>query len=325
MSHLYGSASDLKNFLYEAGFADSLKLKTPVVSIGNLTVGGTGKTPITQMIIDYYKEKLVRTAVVGRNYKAQLRGTAKVEPEKKFAAQFYGDEPTLLASTNPEVGVFVGPRKWKAAEQAETQMKPDVILMDDGFQHRALFRDLDLVLLDATVPDEDYELLPKGRAREALSSLARADFVLLTKTNLAKEEKIEQIKSKLPANLKILEVAYRLAGEMEEAGLKAMAFAGLARPESFKTSIQQDTLYQLLDFVSFPDHHIYTEQEIDRLLRQKKEVGADVLLLTEKDWVKVKNLVGESSEFRVLQLKTHFLGPVEEFYASLDQVVRKNN
>ena len=325
LSWLYGSGARLKNFLYEAGFADSLKLDTPVISIGNLTVGGTGKTPITQLILDYYAQASLKAAVVGRNYKAQVKGNAKVDPTKNMAAQYFGDEPTLIAQRNPDVSVFVGPKKWSAAFQAEQVSKPDVIVVDDGFQHRALYRDLDLVLLDVTVPIGDYQMLPKGKSRESLESLARADYVLLTKVNLTQEENIEQIKAMIPADKKVIEVSYRLGGVIEEAGAKAIGFAGLAKPESFKTSILQDTLYELLDFVPFPDHHAFTHQDIERLVNLKNEKGADVILLTEKDWVKVRNLIGDHKDFRPLQLQTHFLESVEEFYASLDKVVRQGH
>jgi tetraacyldisaccharide 4'-kinase len=122
-------------------------------------------------------------------------------------------------------------------------------------------------------------------------------------------------------NLKVLEVAYRLQGPAEEAGLKALAFAGLANPESFRSSISQDTGYELLDFVSVPDHYAYSAADIERILQRGRELGVQVYLTTEKDWTKIRNLVSDHSQFRVLELKTFFLGGAEEFHADLDQVV----
>lgn len=322
ISNIYGMLSDTRNFLYDAGFIDSIHLKTPVVSIGNLTVGGTGKTPITQMIIDHYQKSLIRTAIVGRNYKAKLRGIGKVDISRPFAAQYFGDEPTLLATRNPEVPVFVGPVKWMVAKAAEKEVKPDVLVIDDGFQHRALHRDLDLVLMDATEKFSSYDFLPSGKGRESIQSLDRAHWVLLTKVNLTEEDKVQKIRDVLPKHLNILEVSYRLEGPVEEAGMRAIAFAGLAKPESFKTSIQQDTLYDLAEFISFPDHHNYSEDDIRKVSQKAKEQGAQVILTTEKDWTKIQNLLTDHTQFRVLELKTHFLGNGEEFHANLDRVVR---
>lgn len=321
LSSIYAMLAQTRNWCYDLQLIDSLDLKTPVVSIGNLTVGGTGKTPITQMILDHYLEKRIRPVVVGRNYKAKLRGIGRVDANLPFCAQYFGDEPTLLAMNNPGVPVYVGPVKWLAAEQAEREVSPDVIVMDDGFQHRALHRDLDLVLMDATEKFSQYDFLPSGRGRESIHSLDRAHWVFLTKVNLAEESKVEQILEILPKHLKVLEVAYRLQVPVEEAGSKAIAFAGLAKPESFKTSIRQDTLYELLDFISFPDHHAYTIEEIQKISARARQQGAEVILTTEKDWTKIKNLMTDHSQFRVLELKTHFLGNAEEFHVDLDKLV----
>jgi tetraacyldisaccharide 4'-kinase len=321
LAKVYGWVSSTKNFLYDQGIVDSLHLQTPVVSIGNLTVGGTGKTPVTQMIIDYYLKKMIRPAIVGRNYKALLRGIGKVDISRSFAAQYFGDEPTLLAMKNPETSVFVGPVKWKVSTHAEQTVQPDVIVIDDGFQHRALYRNLDIVLIDATAPLADYQLLPQGRAREHLRSLQRAHWIFLTKVNLAGELRLAELKKLLPPHLKILEVAYRLQGKTEEAGFKALAFAGLARPESFRTSLKQDTLYDVVEFIDFPDHYAYTAKDVERILQRGKDLGVQVYLTTEKDWTKIQNLVGDHAQFRALELKTQFLSGAEEFHADLDKVV----
>jgi tetraacyldisaccharide 4'-kinase len=321
LSPIYATVTSARNFIYDVGFADTLKLNTPVVSIGNITVGGTGKTPVTQMLLRYYLDKGLKPAAVNRNYKAQVRSAVEVDPRHPHASRYYGDEPTLIALNNPEASVFVGPSKWQAAHLAETQVHPDVILIDDGFQHRALHRDLDLVLLDVAVPRAHYQMLPKGFAREPLSSLRRADFVLLTKTNFVGDDELKRFKTLLPDGLKTLEVEYHLSAPTADAGLKAVAFSGLARPESFKQSIQQDTKYELLDYMIFPDHHTYTHRDLDRILSLKKELGADVLLMTEKDAVKISGLIENPDFFRTLSLQTHFSGPLEEFHAALDKVV----
>ncbi len=327
LSHAYGVIIDSKNFLYDRGFIRPQHLRTPVISIGNLTVGGTGKTPLTRFILDYYIARSFRPAVVARNYKAQVRVPSRVDISKMGAANYFGDEPTMVAMGYPDVGVFVGAKKWKAACLAEKLLQPDILLVDDGFQHRALERALDLVLLDATFPLENYALLPRGLARERFSSLDRADFVFLTKTNLASRKKTDDLRKLVPIQTKVLEVTYQLRdhnGERGE-GIKAVAIAGLACPESFQSSIQKDTLYELVGFMGFPDHYEYTRKDMDKFFSWQKSNGAEFILLTEKDWVKIRDLISpeERLVLRVLSLTTYISGSVGELQSSLDEVIRR--
>lgn len=312
----------LKNFVYDSGLADSLKLHTPVISVGNLTMGGTGKTPVVNWILDHYRQSNTKVTVVGRNYKARRKGISRVDPGQPRAAYEFGDEPTLTAINHPEVSVYVGPSKYMTALEAERLSKPQVIVVDDGFQHRALHRDLDLVLIDATSTFQDYEIFPKGKSREPWGSLERANWVLLTKTNFVDELKIEEWYRMMPTGARVLELSYRLKSDfMSEAGMRAVGFAGLAKPISFQQSLQNDAMYDVVGFIPFPDHYRYTQADVDFIEKQRLDLGAEVILTTEKDWVKVKDLGVNMDHYRALSLEVHAMGPEGEFHASLDRLL----
>ena len=152
LSFLYDQIVGVKNSLYNKGIIETYKAPVPVISIGNLTVGGTGKTPITDFCLKDLVAKGKKVAVVSRSYRADASDPSWVDVTHPFGARYYGDEPMLLASANPDVMVYVGDTKWRTAEFASTDKRGafDVILIDDGFQHRKLHRDLNLVVLDAT-------------------------------------------------------------------------------------------------------------------------------------------------------------------------------
>ena len=326
LSSIYGFFSALKNFLYDADLIDSLKLNKPVVSVGNLTLGGTGKTPFIQLLIEHYQNRGLRVAVIGRSYKGSNKETTIVKPRLPHAAQVFGDEPTLLAKNNPMATVFVGPQKWRSAFAAAMKQDIDILLVDDGFQHRALHRDLDFVLLDATAKLEDYKQIPEGRARESWKSLERADFIVLTKVNLAEESQISRIKEYLPVGKPVLEVAYRLEFPIEDTGAKVLSLAGIGRPESFHQSVRQDTLYEIVGTMDFPDHYQFSLKDLKEIKYQQTSLFAQLVLMTEKDFVKIEPLLKQDSalrpeDIRVLPLKTFFLDSSASFDAALDRLV----
>jgi tetraacyldisaccharide 4'-kinase len=330
LAQIYWTLSEVKNVLYQAGFLDSVKLQKPVVSIGNLTVGGTGKTPFTQMIIQRLTSRGIKVAVVGRNYRGQTKGTVRVDPALEQAAFLFGDEPALLAQKNPDVPVFVGPEKWSTAIQAFNTTDAECIIVDDGFQHRALHRNLDFVLLDATSELKDYKPLPWGLARESIKNLRRADFVVLSKVNMVPEETLQQLKALLPSDLPVIEMSYRLESPVEEAGFKVLAISGIAKPESFVLSLKQDTLYEVVGLLGFPDHHPFELRDLEKIYQAKVNSGAQVVVMTEKDFVKIQPLMRTHAaeqitalrpeDVRVLPLKTHFLDSSANFDAALDRL-----
>lgn len=332
LGFLYEKAAGLKNVLYENAYLKSVKLDVPVVSLGNLTMGGTGKTPLTHFCLQHYARRKLKAAVVSRNYRAEVKTMAKVDLSSPRAAAFFGDEPVLLAQTNPTAEFFVGPEKYKTAEWAAQQTKPDVLLIDDGFQHRQLQRDLDLVILDATEPLSGYQCLPEGRAREPWSGLGRADAFLISKVNLSSQTYVEQLQKKLrPFGKPIFLFDFRIGSFYEMASgkrwstaarkEKAMLVSGIARPDVFEKSLHSFSL-QVKEHARYRDHHAYTALDVESILRRWQNAGQPLLVTTEKDCVKLRSLWPKGVPLWVVPLEVQIQSEEEAFYEILDGVLR---
>lgn len=306
-----------------------VRLKTPVVSVGNLTFGGTGKTPVIQLILQHLTQKNIKAVVISRNYKASSKNSIRVDLAEKNAAQTFGDEPCLIAQTFPQVPVFVGPNKWESAVLAEKEFSPDIILIDDGFQHHALERELDIVLLDATAQFSEYRLFPIGRARESKKALKRADIIFLTKINLVTEEKRKHLlafaQSNARSDTKIFELEFHSSFDVSKiSGNKILGFAGIGKPAIFKKMLEKIFGSQLAHFVEFSDHYQYEESDLKRIMRLAEEYRATALVTTEKDWIKLRKFKIEMPLYSV-GLQTKILNASEEFYAILDQTLHSNH
>jgi tetraacyldisaccharide 4'-kinase len=279
------------------------KLPAFVVSVGNLVVGGTGKTPFTLWLAETVRNAGLSVAILSRGYGRQTDHVARVSAANEDwegATKIYGDEPVLLARRLPSVPVWVGRNRFAAGEQAIKRDAPSVLILDDGFQHLSLHRDLDFVLLDAERPFGNGRLLPLGPLREPIHHLSRADALLLTRAKdghaaarmRAKRGKAFPEKPVFACSHKLTGLASGVgrslvpSGELQ--GKAAVAFAGIARPESFFESLRAaETGLHLVETMAFPDHHAYTVGDGDRLLDHMRMHGAHVLVTTEKDWVRL--------------------------------------
>ena len=306
------------------------RLAVPVISVGNITMGGTGKTPIVAWLIRLLQKKSLKLAVVNRAYKAKAIAPCCVDITQDFAAEMYGDEAVLLARMFPEVDFYSGQNKAAIAEYAATQGSYDVILVDDGFQHWALYRDLDIVIIDATESFDNYRLVPEGRAREDFSALGRAGLVVVTKTNLVPAEKLQKIRQMLPPEKPQLffeSVIHRLefvegthTSEIKWANLRKEALlfatAGIAKPLVFQRMLENEGL-TLAGTRWYSDHHPYSAQDMAELFQW---VGTGILICTAKDFVKIKPFMREGSKVVVahLDFRTHdSLGGIDEIFAQL--------
>lgn len=320
LAQVWKASTKIKNWSYDYHILDQVELPCPVVSIGNLSSGGTGKTPVTQKLYSQFSKEFSKIAIVSRNYKAIIRTTGMVDPQHPNAAAFYGDEPAWLAQNCPGAKVFVGPRKYETALFACQKMKPDLILIDDGFQHRALKRDMDLVLWDATCDDENF--LPLGRLREDFSSLARADYVILTKTNWASTELLEKWRSRLSAK-RTVEAEFSLALNMDwverTKNVPVGAFAGVANAPLFRSQLEQLLQRELLAFWSFPDHFDYPQDSLKVLNQWLKENPEGYLFTTEKDAIKLKAWVQESARVVAVPLTVEWGRGKSEFLRFLSR------
>ena len=292
-----------REWLYGRGVLKSRALPCRVVSIGNLTVGGTGKTPAVEVAVQSLMSLGHRPAVVSRGYGRSTRGvqvvadaaSIRLDPEES------GDEPFLLARRLPGIPVVVGSNRHDAARVAIERFGVTAIVLDDGFQHRTLKKDLEIVMARARRPWGNGQLLPAGPLREPLGALARADLIVATGAvdlGDAREvvDAVDEHAPRVPVVTATLVPAECWeAGRMravrlpELAGRKLAAFAGIAAPAAFAETLRS-TGAEVTTMSSFADHHWYSVDELAALDARAGEVGADALITTEKDWVRLRRL-----------------------------------
>src|SRR5579884_393249 len=290
LSAIFGAGVAFRNTLYDRRIVKAQKLKRPVVSIGNISAGGSGKTPFVITLGELLKEQGISFEVLSRGYGRSSAGTAIVDPSGTPAQ--YGDEPLLIAR-KLQVPVIVGTDRYQAGLLAEKTFSSKLHLLDDGFQHRQLHRDYDIVLLPAS--DLRDTLLPVGRLREPPSALRRADAIVLP-------EPIE----KFSAQGAIWQV--RRVVELPDLGGRFLAFCGIARPQQFFRALTGAGA-DVAKTLRFGDHHRYSQNDIDRLLREKSAAGAEAFVTTEKDLINLGTLAEQLQPLRAIQLSMELASP----------------
>jgi tetraacyldisaccharide 4'-kinase len=321
LSALYAPLTEGKNFLYDSGLLDSVNLRVPVLSVGNLSMGGTGKTPVVQQILLMALEKKIRVSVVARNYQARSRGIHKVDSQRPDAAAFYGDEACLVATLFPQVGVWTGPQKYLTAQETAFQDNCQLILVDDGFQHRALHRDFDLVLVDCSAQSSEESLIPAGRFREGLASLKRAQMVALTKVNWADPLQVERWKSRIPAGVETCEIEFHTTSlQPIPDSARILAVCGIAKPESFSRTVRELGPLELVDTLVFGDHFDYGPRDVHRILERFRRFDCHQILTTEKDFVKLSQYPELTQFINPVRVQTRFRQEPQGLNAFLDQV-----
>jgi tetraacyldisaccharide 4'-kinase len=267
LTGLYGSVAALRNTLFDRGVLSMRRLDQPVVSVGNLSVGGSGKTPFVIALGELLKTREIRFDVLSRGYGRKTRGTLVVESDGK--ASDFGDEPLLIAR-RLGVPVIVGESRYDAGRLAEHKFQPQLHILDDGFQHRSLARDFDIVLM--TESDLGDRLLPFGRMREPLSSLARADAVVLP-PGLAVDPPTLQQKPVWQIERELL---------LPNPPSRPVVFCGIARPVQFFAQVRAAGISPAAEMI-FRDHHAYGLHDIQALIQACRDSRADGFLTTEKD------------------------------------------
>jgi tetraacyldisaccharide 4'-kinase len=304
LSFLYGLAVRLRVRAY--GRMKRESLPGFVMSVGNLTVGGTGKTPAVLMIAEWARDEGYHVAVLSRGYGGRYREEVlevSDGDQMKAGPAEAGDEPYLLAKRIQGAAVVLSRKRYLAGLYAHNRFGSNFFILDDGFQHVALKRDLDLVLLDASRPFGNSHLLPWGPLREPVAHLKRADAFILTGSDKAKDG-IESglsdfLRHKFPARpifkaehlpdkLFFLHKAESHGPECLK-GKRILAFAGIARPERFRDTLK-GLGAEVVAFRGFRDHHPFSSVEIRQLVSEKERINADFLVTTEKDWVRVEGL-----------------------------------
>ena len=267
LATIYGGVVGARNSLYDRGVVRTRGLIGPVVSIGNLSTGGSGKTPFVLMLGELLKARGIKFDVLSRGYGRATRGALPVDPAG--TPHDFGDEPLLIAQ-RLQVPVFVGESRFEAGRIAEAKFGPQLHLLDDGFQHRALARDFDIVLL--TSQDGEDRLLPAGRLREPLRSLRRADAVVLPG---------DAAPEKFPLEGKLV---WRVRRGIlpQHVPPRPVVFCGIARPQTFIQQLRAANIEPAAE-AFYRDHHAYREKDIRELLALKQQSDAGGFLTTEKD------------------------------------------
>ena len=306
---------------YTWGVRRQRQLPCPVVSIGNLTLGGTGKTPLTMWVARWYQQQGWRVAVLSRGYGARPAARCRVVSSGHgplLAWQEAGDEPYLLACALPGVPVLIGKDRYRTGRYACEQFGAEVVILDDGFQHHALQRDLDIVLIDASNPFGSGALFPRGILREPLRSLRRAHAIVLTRVELARAtlpalcQQIRRWNRQQPIyHLATVVEALHRQGTHSAVALaslrqcRVVAFVGIGNPQAFVSTLTQLGVEVATLFV-FPDHHPYTQEEWQTIVATVKTQQAAYLITTDKDAVRLPSAWQASVPLYTLRIGVTF-------------------
>jgi tetraacyldisaccharide 4'-kinase len=295
----YGAAISLRNLGYDRGWLRCERARVPVVSVGNLTLGGTGKTPMVEWLARWFRHRGLRVAILSRGY-GQSEGL--------------NDEGRVLEENLPDVPHLQNPDRVALARVATLELETELIVLDDGFQHRRLARNLDVVLIDALEPFGIGYLFPRGLLREPIGSLRRAHVVVLSRADLVGEAdraairtRIERQAGRRPwvearhAPLDLIDGNGTCSPLNPVAGKTVAAFCGIGNPEGFRRTLLP-LCRELLDFRVFPDHHRYSAADVGSLERWAHALGADLVLTTQKDLVKLRASVLGPAPLRALRI-----------------------
>ncbi len=316
---IYSAIIRLRNCLYSNRLLRSAKVEKPVISIGNLTAGGTGKTPLVIWLYNFLQQKEFNCAILTRGYKT--------------ADSTNTDEPALLQNSCPHAKVIINPDRAKSANMAINNFGADVLVMDDGFQHRRLARDLDIITIDATNPFGYGKILPAGLLREPIESLKRAHAAVLTRCNQIPPDHLAKIEQKIKSINPVTTLARSVHQPVcaKSASNKPMsidelrtkkiyAFCGIGNPQAFFNTLKETGL-NITGSKIFNDHHRYTADDLTQISRHAEKANANLAITTEKDWTKITHLnhAAQGINFAYLQIELRFLAGQEQ----LKQLIEK--
>ena len=333
LSLFYGGLVNFRSKAYDRGIIKSKKLPCKVISIGNITVGGTGKTPMTIYVAELVQKLGYVVAVISRGYKGELEKTGGIVSNGKtvlMGPEKAGDEPFMLAGRLKNIPLIVGKNRFEAGMQAVKKFNPDVIVLDDAFQHLKLKREINLMLLDAKRPFGNSHLLPRGILREPLTSLSRSDAFILTRSDCESEIEVKKtlaelkgfIQGKPTFNTSHVPYVY-IVEKGKHVPFKSISrksflydfdflrdrrvfsFAGIARNDDFRRTIERFKCI-VTGFLEFPDHYSYSDDDLAKMLRLAKEANVEFLITTEKDHARIAQRTVWPNNLVVVGIKIFF-------------------
>lgn len=350
LSYLFAGIVTLRHFLYVKGLFRHHTLGCQVISIGNLTVGGTGKTPVVEVFARALQREGRKVAILSRGYKKvehgfwkktldKITGRTQRRPPRVVSngkellldSAMSGDEPYMLASNLPEVVILVDKDRVKSGRHAIDKNHCDTLILDDGFQYLALKHWVEIVLVDCTNPFSNGHMLPRGLLREPATNIRRADFIFITKSDggpgsAALKERLHRMNPRAEISEcmhKPLYLRNVYAPEQLELNVlrnkKIAVVSGIACPDGFETELRQLGA-ELAYCRRFADHHRYTQQEIIDLINSARREGADMIVTTEKDAVRFPKIERQDVPVYFLRVEIMLLSGVEDFNACISRI-----
>jgi len=336
LSVLYGLGVKIRTILYDSGFLDQKRLPCRVISIGNISVGGTGKTPMTIYVAQMIRDLGYRVVVISRGYKGTMEKEGGIVSNGQSCLAGpakAGDEPFMMAQVLKDIPVMVGKNRFESGMRALNSFSADVIILDDGFQHRRLNRDIDLALIDDQVFFGNGHLVPRGILRETVSGLSRAHACVITRSKPDSFGHRTMLEKMLPGKpvFRAFHVPY-IHGVIREKNIyaadpagsrnatdfsfllnaNAFIFSGIAKNQEFRDTVESK-IKGITGFLEYPDHHLYSRQDLQDIFERAKQSMADIILTTEKDFSRIGNLWSCPIELVVIGVKISFENEKERF------------
>lgn len=326
----------IRRSFYEYGVFKKRIFKVPVISVGNLSFGGTGKTPTIIWLTEWLIQQGLTPVVLTRGYKGQLEhssGLLKSGQKFRLNPFDYGDEPLMISNKMSKGAVIVGKRRAENLLKYFAEVKPDVVLLDDGFQHLQIYRSFNIVLFDATMPLSDYKVAPLGYLREGLTALKDADAILISRADMVTDAKRQKLINTISEHfhhrpplaltryqpLGVFDVHDKYIFSIHELkGMKAIAVTAIATPESFYRYLESFGV-EIVEKVSFPDHYFFSPEDVNELLIKASQQSS-IILCSEKDMVKMKR-VSLDSRILYTKVKVEFMSGEKELLTALRKVV----
>jgi tetraacyldisaccharide 4'-kinase len=318
----YGVVARLRALLYDWGWFDQRRLPVPVLSVGNLTMGGTGKTPAVILLVDWLLAQGKRVAILSRGYRRTSTAQYLMVSDGErllVGASEAGDEPFMMAQRCPKAIVAVGADRYELGDWVLSRFPIDCLVLDDGFQHLGLYRDVNLLLVDATDAEGLAAMTPAGRLREPLRAAARATAIVITRADVPAQvtEVCRRLKATLGFMPDPIQAVFRpeslvsvMTGISQplswSKGKTALLCSGVGHAGSFRSLVEGIGI-KILDEVVHPDHHVYTSQDVEGLKAKAAELRAELVVTTEKDACKLAALLLPTDSWWAVRLTTNVI------------------
>jgi tetraacyldisaccharide 4'-kinase len=318
----YGLVARLRVLLYDWGWFDQRRLPVPVLSVGNLTIGGTGKTPVVIVLVEWLLAQGKRVAILSRGYRRTSTAQYLLVSDGErllVGPNEAGDEPFMMAKRCPKAIVAVGADRYELGDWVLSRFPIDCLVLDDGFQHLGLYRDVNLLLVDATDANGLAAMTPAGRLREPLRAAARATAIVVTRADVPAQvaEVCRRLKATLgfmPDPVQVVFGAESLVSVMTgtsqplswSKGKSALLCSGVGHAGSFRSLVEQIGM-KILDEEVHPDHYAYTSQDVERLNARAAELRAELVVTTEKDACKLAALLEPTDSWWAVRLTTNVI------------------